>query len=261
MRLAPLLALLLLLCASNAPASADVVGRAVVRLRAEPAVAGTTITIGDLFDGAGTQAATAVLPSPPLGEALLIDARSLETLLARNGLEWRDASTAATVRVVRLARDIRAEEIAKAIAGRLSRETGRSLEVRPLPNSLVLYAPAASTGAPDVEVLAFDQTTGRFDVNVRVSGTAPLHVTGIADEVLSVPVLAHPIQRGETIAENDLAWQNQRITSLNRNSVTDAKDLVGLAAKRPLRSGQPLLAERCRAPARRRQGRARDHQL
>lgn len=251
MRLFAIIAPLIAACApllAAAPAFADATGRAVVRLRAEPAVAGTTITIGDLFDGAGAAAATSVLPAPPLGEALLIDARSLETLLARNGLEWPGAGAAATVRVVRLARDIRADEIARAIAERLSRETGLSLDIRPLPNSLVIHAPPSSTGAPEVEILAFDRTTGRFDVHVRVAGVAPLRVTGIADEVLSVPVLARPIQRGETIAESDLAWQNQRIASLNRNSVTDAKSLVGLAAKRPLRSGQPLLVSDVERP-------------
>lgn len=249
MYLSGFIALLVAACAAAlaaTPASAD--GRALVRLRAEPAVAGATITIGDLFDGTGALASTSILPAPPLGEALLIDARSLETLLARNGLEWPDANAAATVRVVRLARDIRADEIARAIAGRLSHETGRSLDIRPLPNSLVIHAPAASTGAPGVEILAFEQTTGRFDVQVRVAGVAPLRVTGIADEVLSVPVLARPIQRGETIAESDLTWQNQRITGLNRNSVTDAKNLVGLAAKRPLRSGQLLLVSDIERP-------------
>jgi flagella basal body P-ring formation protein FlgA len=239
------LACLAVLCAAVSAAVphaavADVAGRAIVRLRAEPAVAGATITIGDLFDGAGAAAATTVLPSPPLGESLLIGARSLEALLAKNGLEWPDAGAAQTVRIVRLARDIRGDEIAKAITTRLSHDTGRSLDIRPLASGLVLHASAASAGAPEAEILSFDNATGRFDATVRVAGAPPLRITGIADEVLSVPVLARPYQRGETIAEADLAWQNLRIASLGRSVITDAKNLVGLAAKRPLRSGQPL---------------------
>jgi len=242
MRIAGFLALAALCAVQFAatPAVGDVAGRTLVRLRAEPAVAGATITIGDLFDGAGAAASTSVLPAPPLGESLLIDARSLATLLSRNGLDWSDAGAVATVRVVRLSRDIRTEEISKAIAARLSSDTGRSLDIRLLPLSLVLHAPVASSGPVEVEILSFDAASGRFDANVRVPGAAPLHIAGIADEVMSVPVLARPYQRGEVVADADLAWQNLRITSLSRSIITDAKQLVGLAAKRPLRSGQPL---------------------
>jgi flagella basal body P-ring formation protein FlgA len=221
-------------------AAGEVISTQAVQLRAQPAVSGETITLGDLFDGTREHAQVPVAASPPLGQSLLIDAKSLAALLSTHGLEWAPAP--ATVRVERLSREVRADEIARAIGASLSQQTGRSLDVRPLHSALVLQAPATSTGEPAVEILSFDNATGRFEVNVRVAGASGARVTGLADEVMSVPVLARPFQRGETIKEADLAWINLRIGTMSRSLITDAKALVGLAAKRPLRSGQPIQA-------------------
>jgi flagella basal body P-ring formation protein FlgA len=230
----------LLLGTSAAGATGEVSSKPAVQLRAQPAVSGETITLGDVFDGTGEQAHVPVAASPPPGQSLLIDTKSLAALLSAHGLAW--AAGAATVRVERLSREVRADEIARAIGASLSRETGRSLDVRPLHSALVLQAPATSAGALDVEIVSLDNATGRFEATVRIAGGSGTRITGVADEVMNVPVLARPFQRGETIKEADLTWINLRIGTMSRSLITDAKALVGLAAKRPLRSGQPIQA-------------------
>ncbi len=224
---------------SCAPAFADA-PKATVKLRAAPTVSGDTINIGDIFDGAGAEAATKVLPAPRPGQSILIETHSLCVLLAAHGLGWQEATGVPSIRVERLARQVQAPEIANAVASALSQQSGRTLEAHLQQQSLVLEGPPAFKDAPQVEVVDFDTSSGRFEANVRIPGGDGAHVSGVADEVMDVPVLARSIQRGEIIADADIIYVHARIDALSRTVVTDPKDLIGLSAKRPMRSGQPI---------------------
>lgn len=241
MILALVLALLAALAVIARPVyAADLAPSAEVKLRGEPAVSGETITLGDIFDGTGDAAATPVAASPLPGHSLLVDASSLATLLSAHHLIWAQAGTVSAVRVERLAREIGDAEITGAVAAALSKQSGRNLEARLLQGSLTLRAPVTAKDPLAVEILTFDDRSGRFEAIVRAPGGDGARLSGIAEEVMDIPVLARPIQRGETIADADLAYVHTRIAYLSRNTVTDAKGLVGFAAKRPLRSGQPI---------------------
>lgn len=63
-----------------------------------------------------------------------------------------------------------------------------------------------------------------------------------ASEATGVLVLNRPLNRGEIISENDLAFTELKNGSAGLIYITSPEQLIGMAAKRPLRSGVPLRA-------------------
>jgi flagella basal body P-ring formation protein FlgA len=81
---AALMAAGLLLAAGAAPAAWA--GQAVT-LKAEVS-SGASVTLGDLFDGAGSQAATVIGNGAPPGESAVLDAASVRQIASAHGLDW-----------------------------------------------------------------------------------------------------------------------------------------------------------------------------
>ncbi|MEZ5841808.1 MAG: flagellar basal body P-ring formation chaperone FlgA [Hyphomicrobiales bacterium] len=70
-----------------------------------------------------------------------------------------------------------------------------------------------------------------------------ISVSGEIKRPTSVPALARPLTRGETIAEDDLHWiEADLLSRLPRNAVVEPRSIVGLVARRDLDAGEPILA-------------------
>lgn len=67
-------------------------------------------------------------------------------------------------------------------------------------------------------------------------------------ETIKLPVLRRPIARHETIAASDIAWTETRLRRLPRTALTDPQELVGMAARRRLNAGRPILARDVQEP-------------
>ena len=223
-------------------ARSQVIAQPRVELKPSLSVVGPMITLGDIFDNAGDAATTNVIAAPRPGARIAIDAKSLAALAADHGLDWENANGLATVEVARASRRIDAQAIGDAISKALGLQAGgRDLDVRLLQAGLVFNAPADDPSDLKVDIVSFDQPSGRFEAQVTAPGGDRALVNGTADEVMSVPVLARPFQRGEIVQEADISWIKARIDSMGRQVITDPGQIVGLAARRPLRSSQPLI--------------------
>ncbi len=72
-----------------------------------------------------------------------------------------------------------------------------------------------------------------------------------ADQVLpteQIVVPAHDIQRGEIIADSDLAYQQVAANAGNSGAVTSIGELSGMEARRFLHAGEPVRADDVRRP-------------
>jgi flagella basal body P-ring formation protein FlgA len=244
------LAVLTLTLALGAPgAMAEVTAHFPVTLKVSPSVSGDKITLGDLFDNAGAAASQVVIAAPAPGHTLQINAASLAQFAVAHGLAWSVPNGTTTVDVTRAGRKIGTQAITDALAKLLTAKSGgRDLEVHLLQGNLTLTGPLDAPAMPQVKLTSYDPSNGRFEADVAVVGGQSAHVIGTSDEVMRVPVLAHPVQRGDIIANGDLEWIPVRIKALSRQMVTNADNLVGQAARRPLRSGQPILASDVQRP-------------
>jgi flagella basal body P-ring formation protein FlgA len=68
-------------------------------LRTAPVVAGPAITLGDLFDNAGTAASRALAPAPLAGQTTALDARFVARAARSAGLDWTPPDGLTTIEV------------------------------------------------------------------------------------------------------------------------------------------------------------------
>lgn len=93
---------------------------------------------------------------------------------------------------------------------------------------------------PTVESATYNAATGRFLIRARgAAGTPLVAVVGVASTPKTLPVLARPIDRNETIGEEDIDWIETTAPEA-AHFIDDADLVVGRIARRPLAAGQPL---------------------
>lgn len=61
-------------------------------------------------------------------------------------------------------------------------------------------------------------------------------------ETIKLPVLRRTIGRHETIAASDITWTETKLRRLPQTALTDPNELIGMAARRRLSAGRPVLA-------------------
>jgi flagella basal body P-ring formation protein FlgA len=254
MTIRPVLLATALLAAATATALAqvrdqirdDVIAAPV--LRANVAVAGNVVRIGDVIDNAGAAAKIAIYRAPDLGTTgSLPTAQVIATLRAHQviGVDTRDINE---ISVTRLARTL--------AAGDLEFEVARALEHK---NGLGDAANLAMTFDRDVQDLRLDPSnTGalrptsvrleprnnRFDVTFEIANEdvptpTRLRFTGSVIETVATAVPTRNVERGEVLKLSDVAIERRPKAEAGSDLATRDR-AVGMQARKQLRAGQPL---------------------
>lgn len=219
----------------------------VVMPRPSVAVNGPTVRLGDLFEGAGDKADVVVAYAPQPGKRAVFDARWLSRAARRYGLAWQPVSLAERVVVERESLIIRREEIEdRILAALLDQGLSRDMKVE-LANPMFRLHVAGDAGAKmAIEDLTYDARTRRFDAIVAAPAGSPsaqrVRLTGRAYSVITVPVLKRPVAPGERIEAKDVEMVKMRAEQVQPDILVDKETVVGKAAKRGLRAGQPVHA-------------------
>ena len=230
-------ALAVILTAAAGTAAAD---EAVI-LRADLSVEGDTIRLGDLFDISGDGADAVIARAPEPGRSLSLEPDYIRGRAAAAGYEWANPSGLLRVSVTRASQSLNAETISGAIEAELFARSGSPHEVRLGNSALVLHAPAGVAAGVDISSFTHDARSGLFSAEIRThAGAEPTTVSGRAWATVDVPVLARPLRAGDVITEADIDWSPQRADRLRADAVTDPDNIIGLAARRSLRPGEPL---------------------
>ena len=217
-------------------------------LRGDLVVDDETIMLGDIFDNLGEAGHIPVAASPPPGQTVKIAAWSLQRLASQNGIEWANALALETVDVRRASRQLSQIEVAENVRRLLdARFLGTDVEIQLNHGNFTMHLPTIGP-EPDYSLVAFDERSGRFQIQIEAVGLRPMTLTGTVTEVMDVPVLSQPIERGHVVREEDLSWIRVPINRLGAQMISDPSELVGKSAKRPLRSGQPLRLSDLRRP-------------
>jgi flagella basal body P-ring formation protein FlgA len=137
---------------------------------------------------------------------------------------------------------------------------GDDLELRLDQPRLPLGNPGGPATEIAVEGLRYDADSGRFSAllvgTVGATERFRLPALGRAHELTLLPVLARRVAAGELIAAADLDWITVAPHRLRPTSVTEARQLIGSEARRPLAPGRVLTQQDLQAPRLVQRGRA-----
>ena len=237
-----------------APAAPQLSGPAILQ-RDTVVVTTDLVRLGDLFlNVRDEQAQTPVAYAPAPGRRALFDARWLYRVAHSHGLDWRPSGIHDQVAVERESTIVGREDVEQRILEALGEhgvDTGQA-RVQLSNRMFRLYLPADAEPRLDVEDVTFDARRGHFDAIVAISADGGalqrVRVTGQLHEMVDVPVLARRVAAGEVLTAGDLNWITVRGQSLQKNSILNGEDLVGLTPKRALRPGVPISAADVRRP-------------
>jgi len=215
-------------------------------LRETVTVNDDVVRLGDLFEQPISLGDSPVAQAPLPGQTIVLDNRFLRSLIRAYSLDWAPASKYQRVLVARASQKIDPAQINQQVKDALRETLGTDKEVEIAfdvgDTNLVLPTNVPATLA--VQDIRFDPASQRFAVQLVVPATGPAlinrTVAGSVYETVQLPVLARGVAPGEVIQLNDLDWMAVRIDRVAGNAATDPKQLVGMTARRPLRSGQML---------------------
>jgi flagella basal body P-ring formation protein FlgA len=225
---------------------ADATTDAGLTLKENVTVNDDVVRLGDLFEQALSMGDSPVAQAPLPGQTIVLDNRFLRSLIRAYSLDWAPASKYQRILVARAAQKIDPTRVAEQVKNALRDYLGTDKEVEIAfdvgDTNLVLPTNVPATLA--VQDIRFDPASQRFAVQLVVPATGPTlinrQVAGSVYETVQLPVLARSVAPGEVIQLTDLDWLAIRIDHVAGNAVTDPKQLVGMTARRPLRSGQML---------------------
>lgn len=219
---------------------------ATLTLRDRIMVDDDVVRLSDLFQETLSDGDLAVAQAPKAGQTLMLDARFLQQVARAYRLDWKPSSKYQKIMVGRMSQRVTAPMVRDAIAIAVEERIGSSsdLDIALDGGDLELDLPTDVENSVAVSAINFDPASNRFAAILVAPADGPpviqRNVFGTVYEMAQIPVPKRLISAGDIIAADDLEWQPVHLTRLSGNSLTDAEQLVGRMAKRPLKAGQIL---------------------
>ncbi|MEZ5831457.1 MAG: flagellar basal body P-ring formation chaperone FlgA [Dongiaceae bacterium] len=204
------------------------------------------VRLGDLFEEALSDGDVPVAQAPKAGQTMMLDARFLQQVARAYRLNWKPVSRYQKVTIGRISQRVTALMVRDAIAAAVQERIGTSgdLDVALDGGDLELDLPTDVENSVTVSAINFDPNSNRFAAILVAPAEGPpviqRNVIGTVYEMAQIPVPKRLISAGDIISAADLEWQPVHLSRLSGSSLTDADQLVGRMAKRPLRAGQIL---------------------
>lgn len=216
-------------------------------LRANATVMGDIVRIGDLVEHAGAVADVPIFRAPDLGTRGAVPTERVVEAIRPHQLIGIDTRGISEVVVTRASRTITAQEISARIAKALESQYGlgeaRNIAVEFDRDAHTLNVEANIAGDLQIVSLSYNRRTSRFDATIDLPSSTALHwqtthYAGTAVETVEAVAVEHPVEHGEILKASD--FTTVRRPKAEGPVITDPRAAAGLAARHPLRPGQPL---------------------
>ena len=202
------------------------------------------IRVADLFDDAGPDAARILGPSPAPGSRIVVEASQLAAIARQFGIDWRPAGQNDRIVLDRpgriLARDIVLAALRAALAG-IGAPADIDIE---LPGYSAPLVPQSGTVDAAIEQLDWDGGTGRFTSLLAISADGMaiqrIRLSGIAQEMVEVPVPIRRLNAGSVIQPDDLKIARVRLGHAGGDIVRTPAQAAGMTLRRQAVAGQPI---------------------
>jgi flagella basal body P-ring formation protein FlgA len=237
----------LLLGLTAAPAAAQYTGSIpYARLKASVTVSGDIVRIGDLVENAGTAGNTPIFRAPDLGQTGAVPARQILDAVRPHGLTTVDLRGLTEVSVTRASRMIAAEDVearlVHALTGRYNLGSPENLKLTYDRELRAIHLDPTVTGELSLARLNYDAYSRRFDAVFELTsgGRAQWRFSGLAVESIEAAVTTRALARGEIVKAGDVVIERRAKAEFTNEPPAPAAEVVGLAARRVVRAGQPL---------------------
>jgi flagella basal body P-ring formation protein FlgA len=229
------------------PAAAQITGAvyAPARLKSQATVSSDIVRIGDLVENAGAAASVPIFRAPDLGQTGAVPVRAVLDAVRPYGLIAVDVRGLNEIAVSHASRTVSVatieQRIVAALTARYAIGKPESLKVsfdqivRPIELSLT------SAAEPTVTRVSYDKAGGRFDVTFEIASPgARWRYTGTAIETVEAAIAMRPIARGDIVKQSDISIEHRPKNEFASEPPASVSEIVGLAARSNLRTGQGL---------------------
>ncbi|MBU6234472.1 MAG: flagellar basal body P-ring formation protein FlgA [Alphaproteobacteria bacterium] len=209
--------------------------------KAEVLVKGENIRLGDVFEGLAQHADFVLAPAPKPGERLVWNEPTLTRIATAFNLPWRPTQ-GQEIAIRREASMVDAETLRAVIRDHLATL-----------NDTDSFNVSISSDVPEIIVPSFDmpqisvsdfsmpESGGPFSAIIKVSAangkSQTVTMRGLAERMVHVPVLKHPVRNGSIIDAADIEWATQPANSIRRDVIRTAEDLIGTTPRKTLNAG------------------------
>lgn len=234
------LAVIFLILLTSFPALAE----SAVTLKTTTEVNRPAIRLADVFDGVPEGIDRDIATAPAPGKSVTYDVHVLSKLAEQYRLDWQPQSLSDRAVLTRAATRITQDMILAAVLDKLKEQDIKG-KVEAVFDNRALEVDLPADRQPDFALnnFEYDASTKRFRADIRAeTGSSPiiLPVTGRVNVSRNVPVLAHRLDVGATIAEADLEWMTVPDEHVTVDTVTEAAQVVGHELRHDVTVGQPL---------------------
>ena len=221
-------------------------------LKRDITVTAGIVTVGDMFEQAGTAAESPLFRAPLPGTSGLVQLADIRSATARVGIEAFDTNGLTAVRVSRAAaivdQSVLTELINKDLASRgiitegMSANTIFTTPITPM-NAEAVAEPAS------IISMRYLPGTGGFSARFAIAGLAqPVDVSGNIEMMIEAPHLRASLPAGTILGAEDIDMRPIPLRFAESTGTARLEDLVGKALNRPSRDGMVLKASDVATP-------------
>jgi flagellar basal body P-ring formation protein FlgA len=226
------------------------------RLKAEAVITGDLVRIGDLVEHAGIVAKVPIFRAPDLGTTGTVPANMVVEAVRAHALIGLDTRGLREVAVTRASRTIASKDIAdlvkQALASQFELGTPADITLNFDGGLRPLHVEPNTEGEPQLARITYDAYSSRFEATLDIptgsSTQAPLRLSGRAIATVEVATVAHPIERGAILRDDDVVLERHPRARVGRDDITERAQVIGLAARNALRPGRMLRADMLMKP-------------
>ena len=204
-----------------------------------------TITVADVFDGAGDKGKRVLGAAPMPGKDMVLNARTLMRIALALDLNWRPQSSSETATLTRAATIISHSDIEEKIQSALMNTgiTGDyTLSFETSFDQIAL--PDGTAKTVDITNMDFSPSTNRFKATLYApSQNNPIHtetIIGAIERLTDIPVLTNTIRTGTLIGARDIDMIQVRESEMSGNTILDPQTLIGMTPRRTITQGSPI---------------------
>jgi flagella basal body P-ring formation protein FlgA len=221
-------------------------------LKADIVVTDPIVTVGDMFNDAGTFAEQPLFRAPLPGTTGNVDLTAIRTATARIGLTRFDINGLNQVRVSRAASLVDQPLLAGLIADDLRQRgiLGQGMSAQTRFDLQIGTINVASSERPaQLESLRYLPGTGNFSARFMLSGfDRPLDVTGTIDLTIEAPHLVAGLPAGTVLTPDHIVMRPLPLRQADAQGIPAMDQLVGMALNRQSREGMLLRASDVSTP-------------